>query len=186
MMKMMDDDSNGVISFEEFVKGVYDFVVSRNTICGSERSNQSPKSTGTASTEGFLDSMKRGGESGRRGEGGGEEDGRGEEDGEEEEKEEIPEDLCHLAPEEQQKRIKYRAAFMLGLGTLIVILISDPMVSVLSEVGARTGISPFYISFIFAPLASNASEVISSFKYSLKKSSQSINISMAALEGMNL
>jgi Ca2+/H+ antiporter len=95
----------------------------------------------------------------------------------------VPDDLSHLAPEEQQRRIKYRAAFMLGLGTLLVVLISDPMVSVLSEVGKRSGISPFYISFIFAPLASNASEVIASYKYALKKTSQSITISMSALEG---
>ena len=167
MMKIMDEDSNGVISFEEFVKGVYDFVVSRKPILDDKYKNISQKSPNTTDSEGFADSMEREGK-------------------EEEEKEEIPEDLSHLAPEEQQRRIKHRAAFMLGLGTLIVIIISDPMVSVLSEVGARTGISPFYISFIFAPLASNASEVISSFKYSLKKSSQSINISMAALEGINI
>lgn len=104
----------------------------------------------------------------------------------EEERDEVPDDLSHLAPEEQQRRIKYRAAFMLGLGTLLVVLISDPMVSVLSEVGKRTGISPFYISFIFAPLASNASEVIASYKYALKKTSQSITISMSALEGTEL
>ena len=101
----------------------------------------------------------------------------------EDEKDEMPADLCDLAPEEQQKRIQSRAAIMLGLGTLLVIFFSDPMVSVLAEVGARTGISPFYISFVFAPLASNASEVISTYKYALKKTSQSINISMSALEG---
>ena len=95
----------------------------------------------------------------------------------------MPEDLCHLAPQEQQRRVKQRAALMLLIGTLVVVLISDPMVSVLSEVGKRTGISSFYISFIFAPLASNASEVIASYKYSLKKTSQSITISMSALEG---
>ena len=115
--------------------------------------------------------------------GGGGGGGGGEEEEEDEERDEVPDDLTHLAPEEQQKRIKYRAAFMLGLGTLLVVLISDPMVSVLSEVGKRTGISPFYISFIFAPLASNASEVIASYKYALKKTSQSITISMSALEG---
>ena len=103
----------------------------------------------------------------------------------EDEKDEMPADLCDLAPEEQQKRIQSRAAIMLGLGTLLVIFFSDPMVSVLAEVGARTGISPFYVSFVFAPLASNASEVISTYKYALKKTSQSINISMSALEGKN-
>ena len=107
-----------------------------------------------------------------------------EHEGEEgEEEEEMPEDLSMLSPEEQQVRIKQRAATMLGLGTLIVLIVSDPMVAVLSEVGKRTGISPFYISFIFAPLASNASEVIASFNYSTKKTTQSISISLSALQG---
>ncbi|KAE9066213.1 hypothetical protein PF010_g27893, partial [Phytophthora fragariae] len=49
---------------------------------------------------------------------------------------------------------------MMFLGTALVLLFSDPMVDVLSEVGARTGIPAFYVSFVVAPLASNASELI--------------------------
>ncbi|CAN0455210.1 unnamed protein product [Ectocarpus sp. 8 AP-2014] len=48
------------------------------------------------------------------------------------------------------------------------------MVDVLGVLGDRTGISSFYISFVLAPLASNASELIAAFNYSLKKTSRTI------------
>lgn len=56
------------------------------------------------------------------------------------------------------------------------------MVDVLGVLGDRTGISSFYISFVLAPLASNASELIAAFNYSLKKTSRTIVISFAALQ----
>mmetsp|Transcript_37154 Transcript_37154/g.73112 ORF Transcript_37154/g.73112 Transcript_37154/m.73112 type:complete len:288 (+) Transcript_37154:2-865(+) len=105
------------------------------------------------------------------------------EEEEEEEEEEVPEDLEHLSPEEQQKRIKIRAATLMAVGTGLVLLFSDPMVAVFSEIGTRLNISSFYISFVLAPLASNASEVIASYNYSLKKTRKTISISFAALEG---
>lgn len=52
----------------------------------------------------------------------------------------------------------------------------------MSAVGDRTGISSFYISFVLAPLASNASELIAAFNYSLKKTTRTIVISFAALQ----
>jgi hypothetical protein len=36
---------------------------------------------------------------------------------------------------------------------------ADPMVDVLAEVGNRLDIPAFYVAFVLAPLASNASEV---------------------------
>jgi len=100
-----------------------------------------------------------------------------------EEKEEIPEEFANLSPAEQQYRIKLRSAYLMGLGTLVVLLFSDAMVDVLSEVGERTGINNFYISFVFAPLASNASEFIAAYNYSLKKTSKTITISLTTLQG---
>ena len=41
----------------------------------------------------------------------------------------------------------------------------------------------FTVSFVLAPLASNASELVASYKYSLKKSSHSIAISLSTLQG---
>jgi hypothetical protein len=40
-----------------------------------------------------------------------------EDEEEEEEDEEVPEDLADLSPQEQQRRIKLRSAWMMGLGT---------------------------------------------------------------------
>mmetsp|Transcript_5087 Transcript_5087/g.15387 ORF Transcript_5087/g.15387 Transcript_5087/m.15387 type:complete len:536 (-) Transcript_5087:575-2182(-) len=99
------------------------------------------------------------------------------------EEDEIPEDISHLSPSEQQVVIKRRALFKLVLGTALVLVFSDPMVDVMSEIGARTGVPPFYVSFVLAPLASNASELIAAYYYALKKTSKTITISFAALEG---
>ena len=53
----------------------------------------------------------------------------------------------------------------------------------MQEIAVRVGISPFYISFILAPLASNASEVIASMYYASKKTTKSITVSFSALQG---
>ena len=65
----------------------------------------------------------------------------------------------------------------------LVLLFADPMVDVLSEIADRNGIPPFYVSFILAPMASNASEVIASQYYAAKKTSKTITVALTALEG---
>eukprot|EP00798_Chlamydomonas_sp_ICE-L_P007196 gene7195-304_t len=57
------------------------------------------------------------------------------------------------------------------------------MVSAMSEFGKRIGVPGFYVSFVLAPLASNASELIASYNYAMKKTSKSITISLTALCG---
>jgi hypothetical protein len=190
-MENLDKNKDNTVDFEEFVTGVYAYVLENAVSTKATDAGYTPLAGGragegvfglpllagggaenrdsTSTSSGFKDSCK--------------DVNHDEEIEEEEEEEEMPSDLSHLSPDEQQRAIKKRAAFMLGLGTLLVVLISDPMVSVLSEIGKRTGISPFYISFIFAPLASNAAEVIASYNYALKKTSASITISMSALQG---
>ena len=39
-----------------------------------------------------------------------------------------------------------------GIGTLLVLFFSDPMVDVLSSVADRIGVSPFYVAFVLAPV----------------------------------
>lgn len=72
---------------------------------------------------------------------------------------------------------------MMGLGTLMVLVFSDPMVDVLSEIGVRTGVSAFYVSFLLAPLASNASELVAAYNYAQKRTQKSMTISLSTLEG---
>jgi len=102
---------------------------------------------------------------------------------EDEEEEEMPEDLSELSPEQQLLRVAWRACWMMGLGTLLVLIFSDPMVDVLSEWGNRLNISPFYISFLLAPMASNASELLSAYCYAQKRSQKSITTALSTLVG---
>jgi len=109
--------------------------------------------------------------------------GLNDEDDEEEEDEEIPEDLQHLDYQDQQKAIFRRACVGMGLGTILVLVFSDPMVDILNNFSTRTGIPAFYISFVLAPLVSNASELIAAYNYAKKKTSKSIAISLSTLTG---
>jgi Ca2+/Na+ antiporter len=99
------------------------------------------------------------------------------------EEEEVPEEFTALSPDEQQAAIKQRAFVMLLIGTTLVVLFSDPMVDVLQEIAVRAHVSPFYVSFVLAPLASNASEVIASMYYASKKTRKTITVSLTTLEG---
>ena len=104
-------------------------------------------------------------------------------DVEEEDDEEMPEDLQQLSPDEQQVHIKRRAAVMMAIGTALVIVFSDPMVEVMSNMGERLAVPPFYVAFILAPLASNASELLASYNYAGKKTRKTITVALASLEG---
>uniref|UniRef100_A0A7S4F8L6 EF-hand domain-containing protein n=2 Tax=Chrysotila carterae TaxID=13221 RepID=A0A7S4F8L6_CHRCT len=97
--------------------------------------------------------------------------------------EELPEVAAFSTPEEYQSHIKRRAFRLMALGTALILLFSDPMVDVMSNVGERVGVPSFYVAFVLAPLASNASELIASLNYAAKKTKKTITISLAALEG---
>lgn len=99
------------------------------------------------------------------------------------EHEEVPEEFTDLSPDEQQDAIKMRAFWMCLAGAVLVVVFSDPMVDVMQEIAVRSHISPFYVSFVLAPLASNSSEVIASMYYASKKTGKTITVSLATLEG---
>jgi Ca2+/Na+ antiporter len=96
---------------------------------------------------------------------------------------EMPEEIRDLPVEEQQKAIRYEAFKKMGVGTVLVLLFSDPMVDVLSQIGKVTGIPAFYVSFLLAPMASNASELAASYKLACKKTTSSISDSLQCLVG---
>jgi Ca2+-binding EF-hand superfamily protein len=99
------------------------------------------------------------------------------------EEEEMPEEFTDMSPDEQQRAIIKRAFLLLLAGTVLVLIFSDPIVDVFAEIGTRTGIPPFYVSFVLAPLASNASEVLSTMYYAKKKTRKTITVALTALEG---
>jgi len=100
-----------------------------------------------------------------------------------EEEDEMPDEFKDLTPAEQQKAIIKSAFQQMMIGTALVLVFSDPMVDILAQIGVNTGIPAFYVSFILAPLASNASELSASMKLASKKTATSITQSLQTLEG---
>lgn len=162
-----DTDGDHILSFDEFIGACYVFIKDHDKR-QAERARKSSRPTTEApdDTEAAEGELMEGIFS--------------EED---EEVEEIPEDFTELSPEEQQAAIKRRAFLMLFLGTVLVLVFSDPMVQVFDVIAMKLGLSPFYVSFVLAPLASNASEVIASMYYATKKTRKSITVAITALEG---
>lgn len=158
LWKKADTDSDGSISFDEFIALAYNLIVSQGDLGLSKKNT--PASA--EAQNGLAQGISR---------------------ADDEEEEEIPEEFTDLSPDEQQKAIKLRAFRMLAIGTVLVIYFSDPMVDVMQEIAVRAGLSPFYVSFVLAPLASNASEVIASQYYASKKTRKTISVSLSALAG---
>ena len=112
---------------------------------------------------------------------------------EEQEDESDDEDEHHneyymTTDEKGEPRINTRAIFkdsiiMMAKGSVLIFFFADPMVDALNDCGYRINVSPFYISFIFAPLASNASEFLAAYKIAKKKTPTTITVSYSTLIG---
>lgn len=187
-LKAMDEDGSGTISFKEFSTAMKGFIDQKNR---HEGNNKGKLDQSLGSAEGITVEVRSnvGGRSEGVTNGGGKDKGKEElevesegDEGEDDE-EEVPEDIASLPPDKRAMRILLRAGWMMGLGTIIVLLFSDPMVDVLNALGNQLNIAPFYVAFVLAPVASNASELIASIAYAKKKSKKTITISLAALEG---
>lgn len=102
---------------------------------------------------------------------------------EEEEEEDMPEEFQNLDPEEQLKRILLRSFSMMMLGTVLVVVFSDPIVDVFYQMGLQMNINPFYVSFVLAPMASNACELVAAYNYAKRRTQKSITTALSCLEG---
>jgi len=159
MFDKSDSNSNNYINFEEFVACLISIALDSELGIPSEKDEKDRRRSIA------VMSLTEG------------------DDEEEEEEEDIPDDLAELPPDQQRRRILARSGWQLAFGTLLVLGFSDPMVDVLAELGHRLEISPFYVSFVLAPMASNASELVASYNQARKRSSKSMTISLSCLLG---
>ena len=95
----------------------------------------------------------------------------------------VPDDLTCLPAEEQQRRVKQRAGWMMVFGSVLILIFTGPAVDVISNLGVRLDVSPFYLAFVFAPIASNASELIAAYNYACKKTKKSTAVAFSSLIG---
>eukprot|EP00792_Barthelona_sp_PAP020_P007537 TRINITY_DN3149_c5_g1_i2.p1 TRINITY_DN3149_c5_g1~~TRINITY_DN3149_c5_g1_i2.p1 ORF type:complete len:449 (+),score=128.41 TRINITY_DN3149_c5_g1_i2:66-1412(+) len=80
-------------------------------------------------------------------------------------------------------KVALQACFWMLLGTSVVAFFSDPMVEVMSALASDLKLSPFYVSFIISPLASNASEIIASISFAKRRRRKNITLTYSALYG---
>ncbi|CAN8077028.1 unnamed protein product [Agarophyton chilense] len=159
MYEVMDRNGNNQIELEEFLEYMPKFIAGR--ALKRRNSEADPAPPAGADEAAPLDGEMT----------------------DEEEHEDVPQELYHKDPRQRSINIMKRSFSMMATGTLLVLIFSDPMVGVMSEVGRRVGIPGFYISFILAPLASNASELIAAYSYALKKTRKTTTISLSTLLG---
>lgn len=159
LYKEMDTNDDGKIELAEFTSAMPHFITSRTRALGTHQR---------------MDPMGRDTETGNA---------NVEEVEDVEEEEEVPKDLRDKDPQTQIRNVMKRSFAMMSLGTALVLIFSDPMVNVMSDFGERIGIPAFYISFVLAPLASNASEILAAYSYAQKKTRKTVTISFATLLG---
>eukprot|EP00741_Cyanophora_paradoxa_P001378 tig00000480_g1334.t1 len=82
-----------------------------------------------------------------------------------------------------KREIAIKSVTTLAIGTAVVSFFSDPMVDSISQFATEMKLSPFFVAFIVAPTASNASELIASCIFAAKKTKKSISLTYGSLYG---
>merc|ERR1712178_528929 len=76
-----------------------------------------------------------------------------------------------------------RAFTKMVVGTVLALLFSDPLCDMLGLLADTLGIGSFYVSFVLAPLASNASQLVCAMNLAKRKTKNSIVQSLQSLLG---
>jgi len=89
----------------------------------------------------------------------------------------------NMGLEGPEKYILVKAVTYLIIGVGLVLIFSDPMVSILSFLATKIGVGAFYVSFVLTPLASNASEIVTALYFATSKTEAKVSMAHASLYG---
>jgi len=177
-MKKFDTNNDGQIGFKEFKMVIMEIYKSEELKFASKL-EQAPEGHDMESVAGekagakwFRGSVKGSGTMNDD-----------DDDNQEDNEVEIPCEWADLSEADRESKIKSRAFMLMAAGTLLIMIFSDPMVSVLQEVGVRIHVGSFYVAFVLAPLASNSSEVLAAYVYGAKKTANGVTTACETLVG---
>ncbi|XXQ37429.1 EF-hand domain-containing protein [Plasmodiophora brassicae] len=80
-------------------------------------------------------------------------------------------------------QIQWKALRTLTFGAALVTLFSFPLVTTMAVFADKVGVSAFYVSFVVAPFASNASEVMAALQFATKRNSKGVSLMFGSLYG---
>lgn len=103
-----------------------------------------------------------------------------------EEEAEVADDIEAQGSEEgpvTTRDIAIQSTVRMAMGIALCAVFSDPLVDALTHVSAATGVPPFFIAFVLTPLASNASELVSSLKFAARRRRRSISLTFSQVYG---
>ncbi|CAL5223152.1 g5620 [Coccomyxa viridis] len=105
----------------------------------------------------------------------------------EEEEEEDAEDEAEDEKKDKEamstKKLVTKSVLMLLAGTIVCAVISDPMVDAVSNFSKASKIPAFYVAFVVTPYASNASELVSSLIFAMRKHKKNISLTFSQVYG---
>eukprot|EP00803_Ostreobium_quekettii_P005573 evm.model.scf_925.3 EVM.evm.TU.scf_925.3 scf_925:25438-32167(+) len=164
-MKELDKDSTVGVSEEEFITGLKRMVASNKAVY--QRGEMSPEATdahlavavdssaGAMLTSSLLPDL-------------------------EEEDDDDEEELLHKPSKSQ---IMLEACLKLAAGAFIAAAFADPMVGTVTAFATASNIPAFFVAFVVTPLASNASELVSSLTFAMKKKKKNISLTFSQIYG---
>ena len=87
------------------------------------------------------------------------------------------------AGQKSSRSIMQKGFGLIFLGTMVIMAFADPLVSTIGRFGKNINVSPFFISMIAVPIASNASEFISSVLFARRKRKKELSLIFSMLYG---
>ena len=84
---------------------------------------------------------------------------------------------------QQERKIMLNGFGLIALGTLVIMFFADPLVNTISRFGKNINVSSFFISMVAVPIASNASELISSVLFARRKRKKELSLIYSMLYG---
>lgn len=97
--------------------------------------------------------------------------------------EDDDEDEENEGKELSKKQVILYAICYLIAGAAVAAVFADPLVDAIGGFSKASGISPFFISFIATPLATNSSEAISSLIFARRKRKKNISLTYSQIYG---
>jgi len=169
-----DVDQNGTINLKEFSSCIIDYARHKRDHAANDDDDEQPplpNQRSISETHKMLTALSQ------------DQAAQDQDDDEADDDDDAVEDLQDLEPEQRVRWIVIRSARMMICGTLILLFFASPMVDVLAAMGEKLNISAFYTSFVIAPIASNASELVAAYNYAKKRTERTITVSISTLQG---